>query len=177
MSVISVFTGERSDSKIAAIFADEASARAVALRSQQALALSPSQVLVLTPDDRHPGRKLEPEGRGIFRTLLIAHFRLGLLGLLAGAVVFALMYAAGVDLIRAEPVWAGVLITTFGGGAGLLAGGLVTLRPDHTPLLAKVNEALEQGHCAVVVHPFDAGQRDRAERFLSQLSSDTIRTL
>lgn len=177
MNVISVFTGERSDSKIAAIFADETTARTVARRTQQALALSPSQVMVLTPADRHPGRKLEPEGRRIFRTLLVSHLRLGLLGLAAGALVFALLYLSGVALIRSEPVWTALLLAAFGGGAGLLAGGLVTLRPDHTPLLARVNEALEQGHCAVVVHPFDDGQRDRAQRFLSQLASDTVSTL
>ncbi len=177
MNVISVFTGERSDSKIAAIFADEAAARAVAQRTQQALALSPSQVLVLTPADRHPGRKLEPEGRRIFHTLLISHFRLGLLGMAAGAVVFALAYLSGAALIRSEAVWAAGLLVAFGGVAGLLAGGLLTLRPDHTPLLAKVNDALEQGQCAVVVHPFDDGQRDRAQRFLSQLTDDTVRTL
>lgn len=177
MNVISVFTGERSDSKVAAIFADEAAARQVARRTQQALALSPAQVLVLTPADRHPGRKLEPEGRRIFHTLLISHARLGGLGVAAGVLVFVLLYLSGVALVRSEPVWTAILLAAFGGGAGLLAGGLVTLRPDHTPLLARVNDALEQGHCAVVVHPFDSGQRDRAQRFLSQVASDTVSTL
>ena len=81
----SALTGEVSNSKVAGIFASESAARAEAARVHATLQLSDAQVQVVTPTDRTPGRKLEPESRGIFRTMIRAHVVLGLCGAVAGA--------------------------------------------------------------------------------------------
>ena len=70
MSVLSSLTGEISDSKVAAVFDSEDRARSAALEIRSRLGLRDSQVQVISPHDRHPGRKLLPEGRGIFRTII-----------------------------------------------------------------------------------------------------------
>jgi len=177
MTVVSSLTGERSDSKVAAVFDSEGRAHEVARQAREALGLQESQVQVVTPQDSHPGRKMEPEGKGIFRTGIIAHLKLGLAGLALGALAFALLYAAGVPAIVNSPWMAGWSITGLGGFLGLIAGGFVTLRPDHTPLLATVGTALEEGRCAVVVHPFTDEERDRAQAFLEAQGVETRRTL
>lgn len=76
MSVLSSLTGEISDSKVAALFDGDDRAQAIAHEMRSRLGLRDSQVQVINPHDRHPGRKLLPEGPGIFRTILIAHYKL-----------------------------------------------------------------------------------------------------
>src|SRR5690554_4459012 len=98
MSTLSPVTGEASDTKVAAIFDSEGSARRIAAVLRRELRLRPSQVQVITHHDRHPARKLEPEDRGIFRTMVVAHVKLGLVGGGVGVLLFALLYASGLDL-------------------------------------------------------------------------------
>lgn len=164
----SPLTAEASGSKVAAVFADEAAAREVAVRVRTRLELSDAQVQVATPAEARPGRKLEPESHGIFRTMIRAHVVLGIGGALAGAVVFAVMWAMVIPSIVNSAVMAAAVLVAFGAVAGLMLGGLVTLRPDHAPYIIKVSEALQEGRCAVVVHAFSREQsrqaRDSPER-------------
>lgn len=177
MDILSSVTGEISDSKVAAVFDSEPEARAIARQVQHMLGAQPAQVQVITPQDARPGRKMEPEGRGIFRTIIIAHYKLGLIGLGLGALLFAALYAVGLEAVVLSPGLAAALIIGYGGVFGLMAGGLVSLRPDHSPYVAKVRSALRQGRCAVVVHAFDDGERDRAHEMLAAHGGETIRTL
>lgn len=177
MSTLSPVTGEASDSKVAAIFDNESRARRIAQALRRRLRLRPSQVQVITSHDRHPGRKMEPEDRGIFRTMVIAHVRLGVVGAAVGAVLFALLYLSGLELVTASPGFAAALIIGYGAVFGLMAGGLVTLRPDHDPYVHRIRDALEEGKSAVVVHAFDAEQRTAAKRTLDEQGGETISTL
>lgn len=177
MSLLSPVTGEVSDSKVAAVFDSEATARAAADRVGTDLQLQARQVQVVTPRDRAPGRKLLPEGRNIFRTILIAHYKLGIAGLVVGAIVYAALLYSGVTAVASSPGLSAALIIGYGGVFGLMLGGLVSLRPDQDPYIMKVRGALKEGRCAVVVHAFDADQRDSAEALLSASGGDTIRTL
>ena len=177
MSVLSSLTGEMSDSKVAAVFDSEDRARPAALEIRSRLGLRDSQVQVISPHDRHPGRKLLPEGRGIFRTIIIAHYKLGLAGLALGGLLFAVLYAMGVTAIVSSPILAGLLIVGYGGVFGLMVGGLVSLRPDQDPYLLKVRGALKEGNSAVVVHAFNAEERAQAEEALSARGGNTVRTL
>jgi len=177
MSTLSALTGETSDSKVAAMFDNERRARRTARGLRRRLGLKQSQVQVITPLSRHPGRKMEPEGRGIMRTIVIAHLKLGAVGLAAGALVFGLLYALGLDLVTASPGFAAALIIGYGGVFGLMAGGLVSLRPDHDPYINRVRDGLGEGRSAVVVHAFDSDQRDAAKRALDAEGGDAVRTL
>ena len=177
MGVLSSVTGEVSGSKVAAVFDSEFEARAIARQVQRMFGFAPAQVQVVTPGDRRPGRKLEPEAHGIFRTIVIAHYRLGIAGLVLGVLAFMALYAAGIPAIVNSPALACAVITGFGGVAGLMLGGVVSLRPDHDLYVETVREALQDGRTAVVVHAFDAGQRERAEAALSAHGGETVRTL
>lgn len=177
MSIVSSLTGEASDSKVAALFDSESQARAAAGRVQQELGLQPAQVQVVTPRDRHPGKKLEPESHGIFRTLVIAHYKLGIVGLMAGVLLYAILRGMGVPAVVNSPGFSAVVIIAFCGAFGSMLGGLVTLRPDHVPYVAKVQDALREGQSAVIVHALDTRQRDLAEQALARASLDTVKTL
>lgn len=177
MSMLSPVTGEMSDSKVAAIFEDESTARRIAGKVGSLLNLRPTQVQVVTPIDQQPGRKLEPESHGIFRTILIAHYKLGLAGLGTGAMLFAALMMMQVPAIVQSPWFAAGMMIGYGGVAGLMLGGLISLRPDHDPYVLKVRGALKEGRSAVVVHAYSAGQRDHAADALSSNGGETIRTL
>lgn len=170
-------TGEVSNHKVAAIFDSEQQARAAATALQDNLQLGGAQVQVLTSADRRPRRKLEPETRGIFRTIIVAHLRLGIAGTVLGAVVFAVLYAMGIPMIVQSPFAAGAAIVAFGAVAGLLLGGLVSLRPDHDAYIQSVYSALAAGRAAVVVHAFSAAQRASAAEDLRARGGETTSTL
>ena len=173
----SPLTGEVSNSKVAAIFVDERAARAVAAHLQAALQLSDAQVEVITPGDRGPGRKLEPESEGIFRTIVRTHVVLGLAGAVAGGLVFAVLWAMAVPMIVNSATMAAAVIVVFGIVAGLMLGGLVSLRPDHDRYISRVQEAIGEGRSAVVVHAFSREQNAQAAGMLRAASGEVVATL
>lgn len=171
------FTGEHSNSKLAAVFNDAASARAAAAALTAATDLQSAQVKVITPDESDPGIKLEPEGAGIKRTIVVAHVKLGVGGLIAGLVAFAALMWAGIPFIVQSPWAAGLAMAFFGTLAGLLLGGLVSLRPDHDPYIHATRDAIAQRRSTVVVHALSADQADRAAALLAARGGEVTRTL
>lgn len=169
-------TGEASGRKIAAIFDTVDRAREVAVHLRDGLSLVDVQVSVLTPHDRHPGRKLEPETQGIFRTMLRAHARLGVAGALVGALVFGVFWWLGIGMIVNAAAPAAFALIVIGGMVGLMLGGLVTLRPDHDVYINRVFEALGEGRCAVVVHAMSAEQAASARQQLEAAGGDVVAT-
>ena len=177
MSETSPITGELSNSKIAAVFPHEGAARAAAQSVAAALSLGPAQVQVVTPGEPHPGRKLEPETRGIWRTIVVAHVRLGIAGAVVGLLAFAALYASDIPFIVQSPVAAALVLLFFGSVAGLMLGGLVSLRPDHDRYVEATRDAMAAGDTTVVVHAFSAEQRDRAADLLRAQGGDVTSTL
>lgn len=170
-------TGEVSNSKLAAVFDTEAAARAAATAVTAGTDLQPAQVKVITPDEPHPGIKLEPEGGGILRTIIIAHTRLGLVGLALGAGLFALLMWQGVPAVVQSPWAAGLVMTAFGGVAGVILGGLVSLRPDHDRYIHATRDAIAEQRTTVVVHALTEEQLSLASEILKMRGAEITRTL
>lgn len=177
MSTTDLISAERSTSKVAALFDDEATARTAAADLRQALGLADGQVMVIAPGDPAPGRKLEPEGPGILRTMIRSHLSLGLAGAAVGAVVFGLVHWQQVPFVTSSPVAAALALIGFCAMAGLLLGGLLTLRPDHDPYIQAVRSALTAGRSAVVVHAFSVEQQAQARDWLQSRGGETTTTL
>jgi hypothetical protein len=177
MSDPASLTGELSNSKAAAVFPTASQARRAAQAVTAALSLGAEQVQVITPTEPHSGRKLEPEPRGIWRTIVRAHAKLGLVGAVAGLVAFAALMAADVPFIVNSPVAAALVLLFFGTVAGLLLGGLVALRPDHDRYVLATRDAMDAGKTTVVVHAFSAEQRAQAAEFLRGQGGEVTSTL
>ena len=177
MSDATGLTGEVSNSKVAAVFGSQADARRAARAVAAALSLEAAQVQVIAPGQSHPGRKLEPESRGIWHTIVVAHTRLGIAGAVAGLVVFAVLMAVGVQFVTSSPVAAALVLLFFGTVAGLLLGGLVSLRPDHDRYMLATREAMAEGSTTVVVHAFSMEQREQAAEFLRGQGGEVTSTL
>ncbi|HEU4773877.1 MAG TPA: hypothetical protein VFS82_05070 [Lysobacter sp.] len=169
--------GERSFSKVAAVFDSRADAEEAAARVRRELGLTDTQVQVVAPGDPRPGRKIEPDSRGIWRTAVKAHITFGLLGAVAGAVVFLVLWGMEIQAVRESPWAAGGALVFFCTVFGLFAGGFVTLRPDQDVLINTVFEAIGSGRFAVVAQPDDHRQRDRISELLEAASGKVVRTL
>ncbi len=170
-------TGEVSNSKIAAVFDTTAAAREAAAALAGTAGLEAVQVQVITPDEPRVDVKLEPENRGIWRTIVKAHTRLAIIGGIVGALAFFMLKAVGVPYIVASPWAAGLVMTSFGLLAGLLLGGLVALRPDHDRYIQAAHDAVAEGRTTVVVHAFSGEQQQAAAEFLSARGGEVTRTL
>jgi len=177
MADTSLISGERYNSKVAAVFADATAANEAARTIAAALSLQPVQVQVIAPGGALPGRKLEPESRGIWRTIVVAHLRLGLAGAAAGLLAFVVLRALGFALIVNSPVAAALSMLFFGSVAGLMLGGLVALRPDHDRYVEATRDAMAEGKTTVLVHAFSAEQREQAADLLRRQGGDTTSTL
>ncbi|KFL36269.1 hypothetical protein [Arenimonas donghaensis] len=170
-------TGEVSNSKLAAAFESEATARAAVIVLVDQTSLETTQLKVVKPGERHPGIALEPEGGGIFRTLLVAHLWLGLAGLAVGGIAFAVMLSLGVQLVVASPWPSAFVLVFFGGMLGLMLGGLVALRPDHDPYVLATRDAMTKGQTTLVVHALSSEQADQAAALLAEMGGEVTRTL
>jgi len=170
-------TGEVSNHKLAAVFGSGTTARAAAAAVAEAVGLEPAQVQVVAPGEPHADAKLEPESRGIWHTIVLAHVRLGILGAIAGALVFGLLSWLGVHFVVSSPWAAGPVLVGFGGLAGLLLGGLVSLRPDHDRYIQATHEAMESRRTTVVVHAFSSEQQEAAAEFLAGRGGEVTKTL
>lgn len=169
--------GERSLSKVAAVFANHDSAVASAREVQQRLQLLDGQVQVVRPGDPRSGRKMQPESAGIARTLVRTHVVGAVAGLIVGLLAFAILWAAGVQMIVNSPVMAAVTLAVFGIVAGMMAGGFVALRPDQDAYILAVEDAISEGGSAVVVHAGSEEQKQQAREVLEQHSGEVIATL
>lgn len=173
----SAFFGEKYLTKVAAVFGDGDQARAAADRVARDAHIASDQIRVLSPDDPAMSRKLEPETRGIARTLARSHITLGIAGLLVGLGAALLLIALDIILFAWNPLYTVIAFGFFGAIAGLLLGGLVSLRPDHDRLIAWVRASAREGQWFVVVHARDHDEERRAKEALQGLSGKVATTL
>ena len=170
-------TGEVSNSKLVAVFDTAASAQAAASALHAGMSLQPSQVNVILPGEPKAGRKLEPESRGIWRTIVVAHYKLGVLGAIAGALVFAVMYWVGIRFIVQSPWAASLILICYGGVAGLFLGGLMVLRPDHDRYIQAARDAQDEDRAMVVIHAFSRDEAAAAGEILRAQGGEVTATL
>ena len=169
--------GEKSLSKLAAVFDSREKAEDVAVRLRQQFHLEAAQLQVVSPDDQHPGRKIEPESRGIRQTAIKAHITFAVLGVVAGLVLFAILWGMNIAAVTRSPLAVAGVTVFFGAVFGLFAGGLITLRPDQDHVIQKVRDALADGRHVVVAHPRDRAQHQELTAALHRASTDVAGSL
>lgn len=167
---------ERYPFKVGAEFADESTALWAVDRVVDRERLDDAQIRLLRPDDPNAGVKLEPESGGIARTLVKSHIVLGAIGLLTALVAAIALVLGGVQPFAASPLFTVLVAGFFGAIAGLLLGGLVSLRPDHDRLIARARAAIRHRHFYLVVHTRDHDQERRVKDLLHDMSSDVTAT-
>lgn len=169
--------GEKATTKLAGFFDTQDALERVSSELRRLSGLQNTQLWVVRPHDSDFERKLEPETQGVARTAIRSHLVLGVIGLLAGVLLFVLLYSMEVPAVRASPFYAGGAIIAFLTVAGLLLGGLVTARPDHQIVIRAVDEATKAGRWSLVVHPRDEAQCKSAESVLQAAGVESVRSV
>ncbi|AVO40436.1 hypothetical protein [Simplicispira suum] len=174
--------GERSLTKVAGIFLLRAQAESALEQLRNRAGLDGSQVRLLRPEDADTshgelfGRAVEPESEGVARTLVQTHVVGGFAGAVLGVALFLWLSRADNPLVASSPVVAFVAIVGFGITFGLLAAGLLALRPDHILLISRLRTALRENRWAVVVHPVNRAQTAKAKQVLEEVQAEVVST-
>jgi hypothetical protein len=175
--------GERSLTKVVGLFAQKSEAESSMAQVLRLCGLQAGQVRLLGPHDaKAPHREwfsqaLEPETHGMARTFFQTHVVGAMAGAAAGLGLFAWLYRAGHPMIASSPGLAFMALVGFGTTFGLLAGGLVSMRPDHIQLITRVRSALRHEHWAVVTHPITPEQTARVKALLHESAAEVVSTL
>lgn len=154
---------ERATTKIAGTFdrQEDAASTIATLKSQTRL--KARQLKLIGPNEKRFGTKLEPEGQGIARTAARSHIYMGIAGLVLGIALWVILYASGWNLIRSTPGLSMIPFLLFPTIAGLMLGGLITARPDHSAVITQVRDAVADGKWVVIAHPYSPRQCDDTE--------------
>lgn len=183
MRIKRLIFGERSLTKVAGLFLSKSLAESVAQQVKETAGLDDPQVYLVGPTDgtafNSPAfsRKMEPESKGIWRTMIRAHVFAGTAGVIVGILVYLGFVVADSAAVKSTPGMSLVAMIFFGGLIGLLGGGLLTARPDHARVIATVRRAVRQGRWAVVIHPLTQRQLDLSLRELHERSYRVVRSL
>ncbi|MEF7616295.1 hypothetical protein V4F39_20440 [Aquincola sp. MAHUQ-54] len=166
--------GEHSLTLVAGVFDDAVPAERLAARLRHEPGL---HTVVIHPHDRKTARKLEPEQRGIGRTLLRSHALLMPLGALCGGVVALGLVHLPWEAAAASPGFTALFLGAMGAFLGGLAAGLLTLRPDRGIVIRRIRDALAHGRHAVIVHPASRTHAQFAMAAVQQAGAVPVRSL
>lgn len=170
-------TGEVSNGKVAGVFTSRSAARDAASAVITEAGLQRAQVKLIAPGEADADIMIEPEGEGIWRTIVVAHVRLGIVGAIVGLLAFGLLLWIGVPFVAASPWIAASVLVAFCALAGLLLGGLVSSRPDHDRYIEATRDAMDAGRTTVVVHALSSEQQSRAAAELKRRGAKVTQTL
>ena len=162
MSDQNLIQGEEFPHKVSAEYDSQASANRAAQLLIEKAQIPSAQINIVTPNDPLIARKLEPEVTGIRRTLVKSHLVFGILGLILGVLLSIGLTTLGPALTRSSPLFTFIAVIFLCTTLGLLLAGLVSLRPDHDPMIAKTRTATETGRWTVIVHCANQAQQERA---------------
>ncbi len=168
--------GEKATTKLAGFFDSQDQLEAVSAQLREVSGLQNPQLWVVRPHAADFDRRLEPETQGVARTAVRSHLVLGALGLIAGIVLWGILYGLQWPAIVASPYYSAAAIVAFSTVGGLLLGGLVTARPDHQRVIQAVDTATKAGRWSLVIHPRDQQQCKSAESVLTAARVEQVRS-
>ncbi|NHA14766.1 hypothetical protein [Thioalkalivibrio sp. XN279] len=148
--------------------------RAAAERAVRELAaqdIAPAQVEILEGQG-HMRVARSAEKRATRTALIRWHALLGAAGLLVGALCWLFAWYARLPLVLAMPGLMLFVAVAFGVVAGLLLGGLLSIRPTKGWLAAAARDDARAGDFPVVVHATDRKQAHKAREILAAAEGD-----
>lgn len=164
---------EQQPAKVAAIFNNEAEARAAREELINEGNFDAKAVSIVTPGDDNLSKKIQPESKGIAGTIIKSHGILGVVGLLAGLIAASILVAAGPTFTQASPFGTYFALGFVGLLIGMMLAGGITLRPDHDPLTNKTIQASQQHQWTVIVQT-DARDANQLAKQILQNKAQSV---
>lgn len=168
---------ERFPHKVSAVFHNERRARDAANALAAKAGFSSDQIDLVDPHDPQLAHKVEKDSGAIFSTILRSHAVLAVVGAVAGLILAGVFVGAGFDWATTSPGWVYGVFAVVGGAIGMLGAGLVSIRPDHEPVIAETQGASKHGEWTVVVHARDEDEKHRADELLEHYSKEVVESL
>lgn len=159
--------GEARSGIVSGVFRCESDARGAAYCLINDGDFERDNINIVAPNDSLFAEKMEPGKDTIARTLVRTHLIFGLLGLLFGLILSALLALFGPPLTQSSPMFTTIALALIGLFLGLIFAGVVSVRPDHDPLIETTQHAIRSGCWAVVVHTLDRDEMYRAKIVMS----------
>ena len=157
---------EQYPGKVVGVYNREASAKKMAEQLISEGGFLTEQLSVVRPDDGNFAGKLEPDSKGIGRTLLKSHLILGSAGLVVGLLVASLLIIIGSPFAASSPVMMLSSAAILGTFLGLLVAGAISLRPDHDGPINSARHASHHHQWSVVVQTKDHEQIEQARKLM-----------
>lgn len=168
---------EKHTGRVAAVFGSEQAANAARQKLIDQGKIKPDVISIVKPDDSELSKKIEPESKGIAKTLVKSHVWLGLGGMLLGFVIASILVTIGPEISRSSPLFMYIVFVNFGLVFGLMFAGAISLRPDHDPLITQTVEASREHHWSVVVQTDDQDDIDLVKKLLESSAIEMSETL
>lgn len=137
--------------KVSAEFDNQVAACRVA-ESLKLAGIPLEQIRIVRPNDPNIARKIEPEAHGIAQALFSKYVMLGLIGLVFGLTIAAVLVAMGLAVVRSSSVMTFIALGLLYPVVAVLLAGAVSLRPDHDLLIEKTRIPSDTGLWGVVAH-------------------------
>lgn len=161
--------------KIAAIYPDAASAEA-AHRALQNAGLGEAVVIHLLPGSREVEQAIEPEQAGTRDHLIKDMLEGSGIGTVIGAAGAGVIAVALPSLFVSVPVVGPLMVAGYGAAIGLTAGAAKGLKVKEGLLAGVVEDAINGGFHALIVHSTDDDTHARAEAVIeTTLAQDVSR--
>ncbi len=171
-----VLTAEKYSSKVCAAFDSEYEAKQSIIALTRNVNVDQIQMNILRPDDKDFEQKLEPERKGIRDTLVRSHLILGATGLVSGVILYFILYSLDIAMVTQSPYFAFFVVIAFSTTAGLMLGGLASLRPDHDPMIQFARNNSASKRFVLLVHAADRLQKNKIKDILQDHTNSVIAT-
>ena len=168
---------EQQPAKVAAVFSNEAEARAAREELINDGNFDAEAINIVTPGDDHLSKKIQPESKGIAGTIIKSHGILGVVGLLAGLIAASILIAAGPTFTQSSPLATYFAMGFVGLLIGMMVAGAITLRPDHDPLTNETIKASQQNQWTVIVQTDARDTNQLAKQILQNKAQSVSETI
>ncbi len=168
---------EQKPAKVAAVFDNEAEARAAREELINDGNFNAKTVNIITPGDDNLSKKIQPESKGIAGTIIKSHGILGVVGLLVGLIAASILIAAGPTFTQSSPLATYFALGFVGLLIGMMIAGAITLRPDHDPLTNKTIKASQQHQWTVIVQTDSHDTNQLAKQILQNKAKSVSETI
>jgi hypothetical protein len=169
-----ILVGEKFPHKVSAQFDNQPAANQAAQSLVDNAGFERMQIRVVRPHDPDMARKVEPEVKGIAKTLVKSHIVLGVGGLVLGLLVAAVLVTNGPALTRASPLLTFIALGILSPMLGLLIAGAMSLRPDHDILIEKTRSATDAGRWTLIAHCANDEEMARAKAIMHNVAAQTL---
>ncbi|WP_017443817.1 hypothetical protein [Gayadomonas joobiniege] len=152
--------------KVSAVYPTREQTESVAKHLKEEAHLTEQDIKIVPPQDDSLHNKLQPEDKGVRKTLSSTHIILAALGATFGFLVATYLDFSGVTFVLEQPFVSYAVLCIIFAMLGMFAAGLISLRPDQDPLMQSARDANQHNKWVLIVHAKNKIQSSQAKSIM-----------